>query len=62
MKCKCGDQASKWIEDDGVNIPKCKESFEEMTAGVVPAPDHPKWWGSINSLKDLEGEDDEQDE
>jgi hypothetical protein len=63
MKCECGDQASKWIEDNGVNIPKCKECFEEMTTGVVPQPYRPKWYGPVNSLRELErGDDDEQDE
>jgi hypothetical protein len=61
MKCKCGDKASKWIEEDGVNIPKCKECFEEMTTVVLPQPDRPKWYAPVNCLKDLEG-DDEQEE
>jgi hypothetical protein len=34
-----------------------------MTTGVVPQPYRPKWYGPVNSLRELErGDDDEQEE
>jgi hypothetical protein len=62
VKCSCGDKAEKWVDDLGVNVPKCVECFVEITTGIIQPPARKKWSAPVNSLKDLEGEDDEQED